>query len=374
MNIKQVSSDDPEFQKLLLTFAPDYVNRLQSYLDVLLSRIMPNSVDRNKYLTPQNMVFWIRAFTHKTVSREYSYDLSEFNGDIILKAIFPVYLMRLFNDHKPPLDEAQLTNLNNSYMSKRAQSKISTDLKLDSYVQIVGKRIDAKVSGDIFESFFGTLFYISESFERELGYTVCRTMLENIFAGEESHIDPNIADPTTLVTQIFQRFGLPAPETRKTHIGNLWSYSVLLLPPHVEFLRSLGFDFSYQKLLIGKGQDFERKESQREAYQAALEYLATYGVTPEWASALKSKYDFEDQRIVDLRPYYEAKMKLDGFKEISFITSRETNSTGDATVQLVGISSDNREHILGTRGSDNRDTAAKDAKYQLIKDYVRGIK
>jgi dsRNA-specific ribonuclease len=185
-------------------------------LKEMISKLLLNIIDEEDieyYFSEDAIKIWILAFTNETFSPSNNNEDLEYLGDIILKSIFPKYLMRRF----PNLHKNDYTELNTRYMSKIEQGKLGYEMgfsKLDGKKPhlIRTKGVDVmtvNLVADAFEAFFGALDTISDNIEDGLGYKNCYNMIFYLF--KDKKITDAGSHAKTQIQQLFTRFELPKP-------------------------------------------------------------------------------------------------------------------------------------------------------------------
>lgn len=345
-----------------------WLQRLQLFLDKLLTPILPNRTTRNFYLQPKSMAIWATAFTHETVSPSDNYEDLEFLGDAILKAVFPKYLMRRL----PHLHKGEYTELNVYYMSKMRQAELARKMGLSEYIRVAGiDRAILNLETDVFESFFGALDTISDMSSPGLGFANCYNMIIHIFQDIEIDESKGRGSPKTQVIQIFVRFDLPKPveavdESNRFHA----KFSVSLRPEHLEFLRSYGVNIV--DAVIGYGEGSTKTEAEKEAYSNALDLLAEYGITTPWAEEAKQARDFMDPSVAPYVPTALERLKREGFQTMYFFIPRKTVTPKGAIVQLVGVRANGNHEVLSYTYATERENSYNAAKTLVVKQYASG--
>lgn len=345
-----------------------WLQRLQLFLDKLLTVLFPVKATRDKYLTPMMMVIWGIAFTHETVSPSDNYEDLEYLGDAMLKAVFPKYLMRKL----PELHKGEYTELNVYYMSKIRQAELSRRLGFGEYIRVQGiDRAILNLETDVFESFFGALDTISDMLVHGLGFANCYKMIEYIF--KDIVIDPanGRGSAKTQVIQMFVRFDLPKPqeyadETDKYHT----TFTVSLPRENLEFLHSYTVDIDDP--IIGYGQGATKKEAEYEAYTQALNLLASYGITTEWAEEAKQARDFMEPSVARYVPAAAQRLEREGFDKMYFFIPRKTVTPKGAIVQLVGIRPTGKHEVLSYTYATERENSYQAAKTLVVQQYASG--
>jgi dsRNA-specific ribonuclease len=342
--------------------------KLKLFLDQLLTPIIPNPAQRAKYFTPEAMKIWERAFTHETVSPSDNYEDLEFGGDANLKYVFPKYVRRRL----PHLHKGEYTELNIYYMSKIRQAELARKLGFTEYIQVKGiDRAILNLETDVFESFFGALDEVSDMITDGLGASNCFNMIVHIFKDIEIDESKGRGSPKTQVIQIFVRFDLPKPietpdEIDKFHV----TFTVSLAPEHIAFLRD--YSVNIPNAAIGYAQAPTKKEAEAEAYQQALDTLAGYGITTQWAEEEKQQRDFTDPAVA---PFVEAatqRLAREGYVSMYFFIPRKTVTPRGAVVQLIGVRPDGQDAALTYTYATERENSYRTAKAQVVRQYATG--
>lgn len=400
-----------------------WLQSLQSFLDTLLTRIIHNKETRYKFLSPEAMTIWARAFTHETVSPTDNYEDLEYAGDTILKWAFPKYMKRRF----PFLDKGELTELHATYMSKMKQAELSRELQLPQYIRVRGMdRAILNLETDAFESFFGALEAVADSIIDGTGTAYCYNMVLNIFRTMEIDDSTIKGSAKTQVQQIFSRFELPklieqtpgheviigASPGFQTYLGksspiiaqgiantikdaeyeayraliseltdqklitvssehnstsNMY-FLVSLRPEHMNFLASYGVN--PKQVEIGYSTGSTKKEAEHGAYKQSLDTLSRYGITTDWAEKAKIAKDFDDPQI---KPYVQAlttKGKSEGYESHYFFIPRKTVTQTGAVVNLIGVKPNGQEIVLASTYTHERDHSFRSAKIDVLRKYL----
>jgi len=187
-------------------------------LTKMISKILLNIIDEEDieyYFTEDAMKIWILAFTNETYSPSENNEDLEYLGDIVLKSVFPKYLMRRF----PYLHKNDYTELNTRYMSKIDQGKLAYQMGFENE-NLVNKQlhfirtkgvdvITINLVADAFEAFFGAFDTISDNIRDGLGYANCYNLLWHLF--KDKKITDAGSHAKTQIQQLFTRFELPKP-------------------------------------------------------------------------------------------------------------------------------------------------------------------
>lgn len=189
-----------------------WLTRLEAMLRKILLNIIHED-DIDYYFDEAAMPIWILAFTNETYSPSSNNEDLEYLGDIVLKYVFPKWLMRMF----PLLHKNDYTELNTRYMSKIEQGKLGYEMGFSRkdgakphLIRTKGVEVmTINLVADAFEAFFGALDTISDNIEDGLGYKNCYNMIFHLFSTKE--INDAGSHAKTQIQQLFTRFELPKP-------------------------------------------------------------------------------------------------------------------------------------------------------------------
>ena len=345
-----------------------WLQQLQSFLNVLLTPITKDQAERNLFIGAKAMPIWAAAFTHETYAPapEDNYEDLEYEGDAILKAVFPKYLRRRF----PYLHKGEYTELNAAYMSKIMQAQLARQMGLSQYIRVTGiDRAILNLETDVFESFFGALETVADSISDGLGYAKCYNMIVHIFKDIEIDESKGRGSAKTQVQQMFSRFDLNKPrETIDDRDIHNIKFTVTLEHQHVDFLRSYGVDIRNPN--IGYGQAPTKKEAEFEAYTQALKLLASYGIDTRWAEEAKNIRDFSEPSVMKYVQQASERLRRDGFATMYFFIPRKTVTAKGAIVQLVGVRDNGQNEVLSYTYTSDREDGYRAAKSLVIQQYV----
>ena len=166
---------------------------LRKYLDENSVKILTSS---------SSLDTWNKAFTHSSIDVSNNYEDLELLGDSIVGYLFMRYIFEVFPDS---ITKQTGTLLKHNYMSTEYQVKLSENMNLDSLIMAGDlKPIDRmKIKEDVFESFFGAVHSIGESYKPGAGILLC----SKIFNGVIQTIDVSLSDamdnPITVLKELF---------------------------------------------------------------------------------------------------------------------------------------------------------------------------
>jgi hypothetical protein len=141
-----------------------------------MTKLGPKNI--GKFFSEENMEIWMKAFTHETYSKN-NYDTLEFLGDRLLETIIPKMIYNKYYD----LDEGQLTQIKINNVREEAFVLLVKKYGLDKLIRCKGieKKQIPILYGDIFESFIGALYDVSNTIGLGVGYIVCENVVINLF-------------------------------------------------------------------------------------------------------------------------------------------------------------------------------------------------
>jgi dsRNA-specific ribonuclease len=323
----------------------EWWQRFQIYIYNLLERIIPTPEDRFPYITDEPMKIWAKAFTHESFNRDFNYEQLETLGDRALEFIFSRYLIKRF----PTITSEQITQLKRAYMSKGEygkQPEIARNiLKVTPYIRHLGLNITQSMYEDVFESFFGALFEISDKYVKEgTGYVNTYNMITSLF--NQIGVDFTLATESdkSLVHIRFSQFGWgqkPLENVEKTPTGI--KFTISLTPAAEKWFERKGLKVDP---VIGEGEARTQVEAKSIAYKQANETLNSLGITSDKLEEEKEKALAKNKLLAPYLQQVMSKLREMGYVDFEFFTSKTTVVFGGYLVQLYGITSDKKKRLL----------------------------
>ena len=168
-----------------------------------LSRIIPED-QLPYYLTDETMMTWMKAFTHETKDYNFNYEELEIMGDRVLELTFVDYLMQ----RNPNIKKNGISALKDRYMSKPFQRTLSRQLGFGDWIRVRDMRVNIHIFEDVFESFFGALFVVSNNISNStFGYLNCYNMLLIIFNDVDINFNLVYGRGITQIKEMFEGLG-----------------------------------------------------------------------------------------------------------------------------------------------------------------------
>ena len=354
-----------ETQEETIDVDEEWLDGLITFLNGLLSNIIPEDKDRELYFTESRLGYWVQAFTHKTIDLNDNYEVLEMLGDRAMKFAFADYMIQRIVGIK----ESQLTELQNYYLTTIPQANMAKKYGFGQYIRIV-KQPREKVLEDVLESFFGALMRVSEDVASGYGYYNVFAMISFFYRDEDIENKlPELSSgqAKTVVTQSFPKLHLPNL-IEDWYQENDQVRFVLKLP-----LQSREYFEAYGIILpsvIGQGVGVSKKVASKRAYEQALKILRQNGVTPEWIEMQQATTLFNRD---EFKPYIgtaRERLKKEGYVKMSFSSPVSTINPNECVVQLIGHRANGSRSILETIVSPSCDQ--RSGQIEALRKYASG--
>ncbi len=409
VDIRSTNAQREEIKEDNIRWAQDLMNFI-STLDMIL--IFNNKEYKKIYdfmtRDERAISIWAKAFTHLSYdpNKDSNYEMLEYSGDKALKHVFTKYLREKF----PTYNQAELTSLENYYMSAEGQAEMSKNSGLIDYMRIseFGKQNYAdKIAGDIFEAFFGAVEAIGTLYNPAIGAVLCYKVLQKFMANVQLDLNIKYGPATTQVRQIFSRmFIFSKRYSRYERLGtpdvlkDRGRVVISLKKKQVDFLRehgksvptilaSVSGNEEYYNATVAAANavkaDVKRTKDlykayyklvERNAFREALKTLNRNGIDTPWSIEISRQLDFNREDIQEEINAALLQRNKEGYVDWYFATLSKLDEEGTDLIQLLGVASNGRKYILGQitvksmiMGGDHM--AAKDT---IIKSYANGVK
>lgn len=338
---------------------PEYLEGFIVYIRGLLERVIDNP---DEYLTPKYIPIWIQAFTSKTVNPKVNYEVLEMVGDRLMKFALADYLTQRI----PGITEAQLTGIQNHYLSKPEQNILGRKFGMDKWIRIEGEMTVSAVE-DITESFFGALFRISEDIAGGLGYYNSFQMLISLYQDVPFEEEAKKLEKGKAKTRVIQSLkGLHIEPIVNTYEENRIYHSTISLPTRaIEFFEGKGL---IMPRILGKGKSGSKRPAEFAAYEKAWDTLQKRGMTDEWLERERNIIAFSAPELQPYLPTARERLEREGYINMTFSIPQSTATEHHYVVQLIGHRPDGTKSILAT--ANVRKT--EEGKLEVLKKYASG--
>ena len=340
-------SYEKELNKYNVPLSKKWLQQFYDYLRDLLSRIFPPERKGliDMILTNETLkTHWIPCFTHVSANPNpgKNYEAIETIGDAGLGYCFKFYV----KEKEPYSVESRISNLNQRYMSKDFQSKVSKMMKLDDWLITQGipaDRIDN--SEDLLEALFGTIDKLLFMKRKTTGLGVIvtyhfmkllfdnikfsdeaakntepeRTYVEQYFSGQafrtiERKQYTDLRRPKEIPEKLWEKMvkdmnttlskndisPIIIKEDKESHRGIIENEKLLpdgktmitikIMKSYAEKVRGFGLPLPGSgDILIGKYTSNTKKTAEKMAYAAAKNWMIENGLTKEWKDSVNKK-------------------------------------------------------------------------------------
>jgi dsRNA-specific ribonuclease len=308
----------------------------KNFLKFLKSMLAPIAKEEtiNKIVNVNTLPMWKKAFTHETIDLNDNYEQLETIGDRVLELVFLKYLLRKF----PDLSPQEITELKSKYMSKIYQGTTSRKLGFGDWIRVGNDISSISILEDVFESFFGALFEISDmEIGDGVGYVMALKFLTMIFSDVEFDLSKAQGHPRSQIKEILEMLKLDPEITEPVATEKGTNVTIRISNETHDELVALEKMDKNSSNVIGVGFGPYKTNAVNLAYSNALEYLESLGITRKWAEQQKELLDL---MIPELEQYLEGalkRMEEEGYERIYLRTSRTSTKAGSVVIQLVGV-------------------------------------
>jgi len=334
------------------------------YSQILL-RLEPNKENRIKLVDSQAMSVWSIAFTHKSYNPNVGHNYEELEklGDSVMKNGYIKFLILTYKG----ITNSQISELVNHYLSKDEQGILSKKLGLDKWVRR-SVNITLDISEDILESFFGALDLIADrALTFGAGYLLSFNMILSLY--KDIVINKNIfkGHPKSQVKQIFDKmqWGEVREEWQKNEDGFSGTLTLLFTKFALTDLQERGLNIRSPVIATEEGPSL--KNVKRRIYLKALDYLASLGITEEWANIQKEQKIYEDPELAPYYPGAQARLTSEGYIDMYFKLPQIGG--GGCFAQLIGVKADGSTKVIASVS----DCTIRGAKVAVLQQYANGM-
>lgn len=380
-----------------------WLQEFYQYLKELMKRFFPESrmglID--KILTNDTIQKnWIPCFTHFTANPNpgENYESVETIGDVTIGYCFKFYI----KEREPLASEARISNLNQMFMSKKFQSRVAREMKLQEWMISCGipqDRMDN--TEDLLEALCGTIDTLLYKKSGSIGYgtIIIYNLIKILFEGREfiKEAKRNTDPDRTFVQQIFsgQAFRIPSKfnytliDSPKEFPEELWeklvkdinkkvvpegynpviierdskdhrgievknivrpdgrvTVTVTILKQYADIARKYGIDLPSRDIEIGKSTKKTKKIAVKEAFAEAKDYLISKGMTREWkeTQTMKKKSSVLNNMDMVYEKALEQYPELDGEPSVERTKTLQVSGQDVTVYQIVG--KDNKGRLI----------------------------
>ena len=223
------------------------------------------------------------------------------------------------------------------------------------------------------EAFIGAVDKISDDLYFGTSFINCYRLIELIF---KKHLIPyhfRFKHPKTTVEQLLVPFlgkekAKPIVKIEYDAENHINTFEISLNPFQLQFLNTQGFKL-IPLLSYHTGQN--KKQTQKEAYQLALDTLTSHGITVEWANVLKRNNDFALPKLLPYKHQLDMKMKNEGYDYLYFASPLKTTTLTEVTIQLVGVNEQTKQKTILSSILANPELDKQEAKLSLILNFLK---
>jgi dsRNA-specific ribonuclease len=329
-SLNDTITKDPK--KEIYTSDEEWDKNFEIFLKNILIPIAKEEII-NRIVNPSTLSMWKKAFTHETIDLNDNYEQLETIGDRVLELCFLKYLLRKF----PDLSPQEITELKSKYMSKIYQGTTSRKLGFGDWIRVGNDISSISILEDVFESFFGALFEISDHIIGDgVGYVLSLKFLTLIFEDVKFDLSKAQGHPRSQIKEIFEMLKLDAEiqdiTTNEKGTNVVLSITDQTLNDLIE-LEKMNKNASK---VIGIGFGPYKTNAVNLAYSNALEYLEGLGITRQWAEHQKELYDLMVPELDSYIGDAMERMVKENYDRIYIRTSRASVKAGNVVIQLVG--------------------------------------
>jgi hypothetical protein len=304
------------------------------------------------------MKVWAPTFTDFSYNPNVgeNYESLEKIGDTFSKAAFNQYL----HDKFPDIDEVELTEITNYYLSKNQQAEMALSLALPTMLRTYLDK-NTHIFEDLMEALYGALMKIgSDAHSPGVGYLYTYNLTKSLYDGINIDRSLSAGREKTSIKEIFDKLGWG-------QVIEQWDqakeeFKVKVPGRAIEELRQIQIDIPDG--VIGVGQAHSKSAASSRAYKSADEFFTSVGITREWADQQKNARspNIEEQQ---LEAQALEKAKSQGIESLDVATVRTT--VRDKYYQLIGTDANGRKFVLMTLRSNTPSRANIDIYQAFIR-------
>ena len=361
---QEITPEEETTNVPVLDVDEEYLSTFIPFIDTLISKIIPDSPDREAYLQNNFLTYWVQSFTSKTVDPQFNYEVMEMLGDRLMKAAFADYIIQRISN----ITESQLTELQNYYLVKTQQGPLAQRLGMGNYIRTVGD-VTVNLLEDVLEAFFGALFRVSEEVAGGLGYYNVFQMIVAFYGQEPIEEQLQVVKggtSKTIVVQTFPRLHLDRPiENSFRTAEGLTEFTLTLKPSAREFFEGMGITLPP---VIGRGRGKSKRAAENTAYTEALNLLRQRGISEQWIEEQRNIIAFDRPEYQQYLPMARERLQREGYVRMSFSSPPATTTTYECIVQLMGERANGKKEVLASTQA----CKIQQGRVEVLRKYANG--
>jgi dsRNA-specific ribonuclease len=379
-------SDLPKAAKVYGIEDEDWMRDVQEFIFRFLSKFLGEE-NAKKLVLSEHMGYWFSVFTHASIDLEDNYENYETVGDKVLGLNLLEYVYQYSIDNNIKITSDYQTNFIKEYGSRESLAALGIGEVFYPWLRIVKVETETKdqkskhVKEDLVESIFGVLYIIGNKSKYGAGSFLAHKFFEFLFKGFK--ITEEILkkkDYKTDFLQLFERIGIKGDDIPKPVNVSPNAYKnehKLTLEFSDKVYNQLKEDFPTLQRFIAEVKGTSQQDVQNKIYEKAINVLASYGITVEWAEKSKIGNLLEQIETAEPLLYKKVQNKLtregywvSGEKMFNFKQVTKVAQQGKVKIwQLTGRKEDNKTIVLGIGQADND----IDARIEAFKDYLKKL-
>lgn len=379
-------SDLPKAAKSYGVEDEEWMRDVQEFVFRFLSKFLGEE-NAKKLVLSEHMGYWFSVFTHASIDLEDNYENYETVGDKVLGLNLLEYVYQYSIDNNIKITSDYQTNFIKEYGSRESLAALGIGEVFYPWLRIVKVETETKdqkskhVKEDLVESIFGVLYIIGNKSKYGAGSFLAHKFFEFLFKGFK--ITEEILkkkDYKTDFLQLFERIGIKGDDIPKPVNVSPNAYKnehKLTLEFSDKVYNQLKEDFPTLQRFIAEVKGTSQQDVQNKIYEKAINVLASYGITVEWAEKSKIGNLLEQIETAEPLLYKKVQNKLtregywvSGEKMFNFKQVTKVAQQGKVKIwQLFGKKEDNKITVLGIGQADND----IDARIEAFKDYLKKL-
>lgn len=345
----------------------------QDIIKPILLKINLDNKQVKKYFHDEYIEIWKKCFTHKSKDDKDNYERVEFLGDELLDFVFSLYLYR---NYENVFNEKEMTELKRFYMSKHKQPAMTKKFKINKLL-IYNSDMPSdiinydKICTDLYESFYFTIFTISELIEKNSGLDVVYKLMMYNFKDIKINKEEGKGHSKNRVNQTFQMITSSSKNTDEITINKNGIYNTKIYVPERSKQILIEYNIALPDLL-GEGEDKNKNNATLKAYDNALETLLEYDIDKDKIIHVKSLILLDKLKNRSLVNKFKRKMNEEDYVSFQMEDQKLENQEEEQALTLFylyGLRRDGTKKRLAFLCSESLGKQ-EDTLDELIKKYL----